>query len=107
MAKPRGENLVTKLWHQLATNNLLVHCLFEFMRLAKLVIVQVIGSVENERTFSTLDFMKSKLRNRLVRHLDIAICMFAQDFFTKETFPFQVVIMDWNDEDKVRIGVNA
>jgi hypothetical protein len=33
--------------------------------------------------------------------------MFAQDFFSKETFLFQVVVIDWNDEDKVRIGVNA
>jgi hypothetical protein len=33
--------------------------------------------------------------------------MFAQDFFNKKTFPFRVVVMDWNDEDKVRIGVNA
>jgi hypothetical protein len=33
--------------------------------------------------------------------------MFAQDFFTKKTFPFQVAIMDWNDGDKVKIGMNA
>jgi hypothetical protein len=33
--------------------------------------------------------------------------MFVQDFFTKNTFPFQATIVDWNDEDKVRIGVNA
>jgi len=78
MAKPRDENLVTKLWHQLATNNLLVHGLSKFMQLAKLVIVQVINSVEDERTFSTLTFMKSKLHNRLVGHLDIAICMFVE-----------------------------
>jgi hypothetical protein len=52
-------------------------------------------------------FMKSKLQNQLARHLDIVIRMFAQDFFTKETFPFQVAIMHWNDENKVRIGMNA
>jgi hypothetical protein len=33
--------------------------------------------------------------------------MFAQDFFTEETFPFQVAIMDWNDGDKVKIRMNA
>ncbi len=37
MAKPRNENLVTKLWHQLATNNLLIHHLSKFMQLAKLM----------------------------------------------------------------------
>jgi hypothetical protein len=51
--------------------------------------------------------MKSNLQNQLAKHLDIAMHMFAKDFFTKETFPFQVAIMDWNDGDKVRIGVNA
>jgi hypothetical protein len=45
--------------------------------------------------------MKSKLQNRLAGHLDIAIYMFV------ETYPFQVVIMDLSDGDKVRIGMNA
>jgi hypothetical protein len=101
MAEPKDENPMIKLWHQLDSNNLLVHCLYEIMWLAKQAIVQVIGSVEDERTFSTLTFMKSKIRKLLVEHLDIAICMFTQDFFTKKTFPFQVA-MDWND--KTRLG---
>jgi hypothetical protein len=58
--------------------------------------------VEDERTFSTLTFMKSKLQNRLAGHLDIAIYMFVE-----KTYPFQVVIMDLSDGDKVRIGMNA
>jgi hypothetical protein len=47
------------------------------MWLAELVIVQVIGSVEDERTIFTLSFMKLKLRNQLVGHLDIVVHMFA------------------------------
>jgi hypothetical protein len=81
MVEPRDENPVTKLWCQLATNNLLVHLLSKFMQLVKLTIVQVISNVEDERTFSTLIFMKSKLHNQFIRHLDIAIYMFAQDIF--------------------------
>ncbi len=105
--KTRDKNPMTKLWHQLATNNLLVHHLFKFMQLVKLAIVKVINKVEDERTFSTLTFMNSKLWNRLARHLDIVICMFTEKFFINKTFPFQVAIMDWNDGDKVKIGVNA
>ncbi len=63
--------------------------------------------MEGEKTFSILSFMKSKFQSNLVGHLNIAICMFAHDFFTKETFPFHHVIIDWNDGDKVRVGVNA
>jgi len=107
MAEPKDENPMTKLWRQLATNNLLVQHFSKFMQLVKLAVIQVINNVDDERTFSALTFMKSKLRNQLVGHLDIVIYMFVQDFFTKKTFPFQVAIMDWNDGDKVKIGMNA
>jgi hypothetical protein len=63
MVELKNENPLMKLWHQLATNNLLVVYFYEFMKLAKLVIVQVIRSVEDENTFSTLSFMKSMLWN--------------------------------------------
>jgi hypothetical protein len=77
------------------------------MNLIELAIVQIISSVKNERTFSTLSFMKSKLHNHLTWHLNIAICMFAHYFSTKETFPFHSVNTYWNDGDTVRVGVNA
>jgi hypothetical protein len=77
------------------------------MKLIELAIVQVINNVEDERTFSTLSFMKSKLKNCLVGHLNITICMFTHDFFTKEIFPFHCAITNWNDGNKVRVGVNA
>lgn len=37
------------------------------MKFAELVVVQVVGSVENERTFSTLSFIKSKFWNRFFK----------------------------------------
>jgi len=51
--------------------------------------------------------MNSKLWNQLVIHLNIVICIYVQNFFTKHTFLLQVVIIDWNDEDKVRVLINA
>jgi hypothetical protein len=59
-----------------------------------MAIIQVISSVENERTFSTLTVVKSKLWNQLFGHLDIVIRMFIQDFFIKDNFSFQVAIVD-------------
>jgi hypothetical protein len=32
-----------------------------------------------------------------------AIC---QDFFTHDTFHFQDFIVDWNDENKIQVGMN-
>lgn len=46
MEGPRDKNLVINLWHQFAKNNLLVVCLFEFIKLVQMAIVQVIGNVK-------------------------------------------------------------
>lgn len=54
------ENPTIKLWHQLATNNMLIVHHFEFMKLVQMTIDQVIGGVEDERAFSTPTFMESK-----------------------------------------------
>jgi hypothetical protein len=41
------------------------------MNMVKLVLVEVVGSVEDKRCFSTLAFMKSKLQNKLITHLPL------------------------------------
>jgi hypothetical protein len=48
---------------------LMLNHLSEFIKVAELAVTAVLGSVEDERTFSTLRFMKSKIRNRLGIHL--------------------------------------
>jgi hypothetical protein len=52
MEEFRDEDQSTKLWDWFATNKLhiLVVCLFEFMRFAKLTIVEVIGNIQNKKT---------------------------------------------------------
>jgi hypothetical protein len=54
-------NLLSKLWKRLSNNVLSCAGLFEFMKLAELAMVQIMGIVENEKTFSTLTFMKIRL----------------------------------------------
>ncbi len=79
---PHDCNPTTRMWRQMANSQILSLKMFEFLELVELVIVMVLGSVEDERTFSILTFMKSKLRNRLTTHLDLVVKMYAQDFFT-------------------------
>ncbi len=59
--------------------------------------VLVFESIEDEQTFSTFTFMKDKLRNRLGLHLDTIVCMFAQEFYTQENFPYEEAIIAWRD----------
>jgi hypothetical protein len=54
----------------------------------KIVVAQVIGNVKDERCFFTLSFMKSKLHNRLIDHLDLAMCMFAQKKIMLNNFTY-------------------
>jgi 2-C-methyl-D-erythritol 4-phosphate cytidylyltransferase len=56
---------LTKLWRIIDDSTMLQHGLSEYLKLAEVEIVLVIGSVEDERIFSTLSFMKDKLHNRL------------------------------------------
>jgi hypothetical protein len=64
------------------------------MKMAKLDVIQIMGFVKNERTFSILSFMKTRLRNCLCEHLDMVRWMFAQPFYTIDTF----AITTWTHE---------
>ncbi len=58
----------------------------------------VVGCVEDEKTFSAVNFMKSKLHNHLTTHLDLVIQMYAQKFYKLETFPFYTTIKELGKE---------
>jgi hypothetical protein len=60
--------------------------------------VMVLGSVENEEIFSNIAFVKSKLQNQLTSHLDLVVCMHAQEFYSSETSPFYISICAWKEE---------
>jgi hypothetical protein len=47
------------------------------MKLPKIVVVQVFGSVENEHMFKMFNFMKYQLHNQLSVHLNLCIRFIA------------------------------
>jgi len=75
------------MWRRFASNVILKDRISEYFKLVELTIVVILGSVENEHSFSTITFMKSKLRNQLTINLDMVVKMYAQDFFTLQIFP--------------------
>ncbi len=56
----------------------------------------VLGSVEDEKCLFNLFSMKNKLTNCLTNHLDFVVWIYAQSFYTMETFPFTVAIRSWS-----------
>ncbi len=60
--------------------------------------VQNMGIVQNEKSVSILTFMKMRLQNRLCEHLDLVVHMFAQLFYTIDTFPYDDVTIIWTNK---------
>ncbi len=77
MKSPTNCNLCSKMWALLASNQFFSHKLAEWLKFIEFFMAMVLGSVEDERCFSTLSFTKSKLRNRLTTHLDSVLHMYA------------------------------
>lgn len=102
ISEPFDENPLTKVWSRLAASPTLRERLSEWFKVAEIAMVTVLGSVEDERTFSTMNWVKSKVRNRRGEHLDASVRLFAQPFWTSETFPYQDAITEWfNAKDRV------
>ncbi len=86
MAPSFDLNPLTKMWCLGTRFWVLSSSFLEYVKLVELAMVQIVGSMEDERCFSTLAFMKSKLQNRLTTHLPL-VRMFAQQFYTLQKLP--------------------
>jgi hypothetical protein len=65
------------------------------MKLAEIAVTHILESVEDERCFSSVAFLKSKLRNLLDNNLEVVMDMFSQRVFTLETFPYDTCLEEW------------
>ncbi len=106
MYQPMDLNAMFKLWKNFFSNVFLHVQLFEFLKATKLVVVQTMGFVEDERIFSTLTFIKTKLHIQLCEHLDLVVCMFAQPFYIVDIFLYDNTITPCTNE-KVKRGLLA
>jgi hypothetical protein len=97
LKKPFNENPITRMWRCIDANS---HSLFEFIKVAEIGICMVLGSVKDERTFSCVIFMKTKVRNRLTTHLPLVVGMKTQSFYDINTFPYDKAYDSWRDACK-------
>jgi len=106
MEPPFDLNPLTRLWRYLDSCTVLrVKAFPEFYKLAEIAIVQVLGSVEDERCFSSLAFLKNKLRNSLDTHLECVVGMYSQKIFTLENFPYEDAYNEWAAAVDQRYGL--
>jgi hypothetical protein len=91
-------SIVSRRWKKIFFNALLCVQLFEFIKVEESIMVQNIGFVQDEKNISILTFMKMRLQNQLCEHLDLVVHMFAQLFYTIDTFPYNDAIIVWTDK---------
>jgi hypothetical protein len=77
MEVPFHVNPLIQLWWTLEVSWILRHLFLKFLKLGEIAIVQVLRLVDDERTFSTFSFMKSRLRNCLNEHLHTIAGMYS------------------------------
>jgi hypothetical protein len=80
------KNLVFQLWAKITYFPIFKIKLLEFFKLAKITCVHVLGFVKDEWCFSTMAFIKDKLRNRLSCHLDLCTWFYVQQLYKLEDF---------------------
>jgi hypothetical protein len=90
------------------------HCdlkIVEDLKLVEIVTIIVGRSVEDKKTFSTISFMKSKLHNCLITHLDLVAQMYIQTFYKLESkrkiFEFPLTFPQKNLEMPPKKPMNA
>jgi len=88
-------NLLTKLWRTLDGNSALANTFNQYVKLAEIAIIHVLGFVEDECCFSALNFLKNKVKNRLDANLAVVIGMKAQQVYTLSTFPYKECFQEW------------
>ena len=69
----------------------------EYFKLARIALTMVSGSVEEERVFSAMNFIKSDRRTRLQEeHMDVCVRAFTlRDLFPPNEFPFELAYNKW------------
>ncbi|KAJ9522872.1 hypothetical protein QJQ45_023657 [Haematococcus lacustris] len=92
-AQEQRTPLLSEFWKKLHAS--MASQLSEFCKAATLLIVTVPGSVEEERSFSAMNFIKDERRNRLGANLSSTLRVYLDKTFTLKTFPYKEAIDYW------------
>jgi hypothetical protein len=106
MQEPSDVNPVAQMWLKIQFSPLLVLKLNEYIKVAEIAMVQILGSIEDERIFSNLPFMKSTLHNKLTTHFNLCVRMFTHNFYNVSNFPYDAAIATWK-EVCIRYHINS
>ena len=73
----------------------------EYFKLVNLCQTMILGSVEDERMFSALAFLKSKLRNKLDKNVDTCLRLYVTKYEV-DIFPYERALALWRSDHERR-----
>jgi len=89
LRKENEFNHLIKIWRKIFASAIFNHKISEFVELVEIATLQVLGFIEDECTFNTINFMKNKLLNQFNPDLDLCTKFYNQHFFTMQNFPYE------------------
>ena len=95
--KSTGQSSAEECWARVFTNEAQLQHIRNFADLAKIALVTPIGSVENERSFSLMNYVKNERRNRMGCEVLNAICRIKRSGYTIKSFPYEETIKVWKN----------
>jgi hypothetical protein len=95
MEPPFDLNPLTRSWRLFDAFQVFTHSFPKYLKLAKMTIVHVLRSVEDEKCFSSFTFLKNKLQATLDPHLPLVVGMYSQKFFILESFSYVATFDAW------------
>ena len=94
---PKECGAITILWTTLGGSQYLQENISEYFKLVDLCQTMILGSVEDERMFSALSFLKSKLRNKLDKHMDTCLRLYVTKYDINN-FPYERALALWRSD---------
>lgn len=80
LENPFEPGSITRLWKRIDQSEALHIVIPEYLKLVYLCQTMILGSVEDERVFSALGILKSKIRNKLDKNLETCLRLFVTQY---------------------------
>jgi hypothetical protein len=95
--KSTGQSSADECWARVFKSETQLHHIRSFAELAKIALTTPTGSVENERSFSLMNYVKNERRNKLGPEALNAICRIKRSGYTIKDFPYEETIRVWKE----------
>ena len=101
LVKPIEYGAVIKLWTILDESQFLQENMSEYFKLVDLCQTMIFGLVEDERMFSALSFLNSKLRNKIDKNVDICLRLYVTKYEVNN-LPYERSLALWRSDHERR-----